>query len=128
MKKITMIISAATLLLAVGVANPLKAQTEQKETYQPKPVPAEVKSIVERSCIACHSEDGNALAKMKFNFTKWDEYSTEKQVSTGQDMCKMLTKGKMPPQKYLDANPEAKPSDKEKKIICDWAATLSGIK
>jgi len=128
MKKITMIISAAALLLAVGVANPLKAQTEQKETYQPKPVPAEVKSIVERSCIACHSEDGNALAKMKFNFTKWDEYSTEKQVSTGQDMCKMLTKGKMPPQKYLDANPEVKPSDKEKKIICDWAATLSGIK
>jgi len=124
MRNITLIISAGALLLIVCIANPLMAQGVQKEVDKSKPIPAAVTSIMERSCIGCHSDDGNTLAKMHFNFTRWNEYSPEEQASTGQDICKMLNKGKMPPKKFLKNNPEAKLSDGEKTTVCNWASQL----
>ena len=124
MRNIKTIISASAVLLSVCIANPMKAQGVQKEVDKSKPVPAAVTAIVEKSCIGCHSDDGSSLAKMHVNFTKWSEYSAEEQTSTGQDIVKMVTKGKMPPKKFLKNNPEAKLTDAEKKTICDWAGQL----
>src|SRR5665647_1703189 len=100
MRNIKTIISASVILLIVCIASPMKAQDVQKEAEKSKPVPAAVTAVLEKSCIGCHSDDGNTLAKMKFNFTKWDEYSPDEQASTGQDILKMVTKGKMPPKKF----------------------------
>jgi hypothetical protein len=83
-----------------------------------------VTAIIEKSCIGCHSDDGSSLAKMHVNFTKWNESSAEEQTSAGQDIVKMVTKGKMPPKKFLKNNPEAKLTDAEKTTICNWAGQL----
>jgi mono/diheme cytochrome c family protein len=124
MRHIKTIISASAIFIIVCIANPMKAQDAQKEAEKSKPVPAAVIAILEKNCIGCHSDDGSALAKMHFNFTKWDEYSAEEQTSTGQDILKIVTKGKMPPKKFLKNNPEAKLTDAEKTTICNWAGQL----
>jgi len=128
MRNIKTIISASVILLIVCIASPMKAQDIQKEAEKSKPVPAAVTAVLEKSCIGCHSDDGNTLAKMKFNFTKWDEYSPDEQASTGQDILKMVTKGKMPPKKFLENNPDGKLSEEEKSIICNWTISLNAGK
>lgn len=124
MRKIKTIISASAILLLVCIASPIKAQGVQKEADKSKPIPAAVTTIMKRSCIGCHSDDGSTLAKSHFNFTKWNEYSAEEQTSIGQDMLKIVTKGKMPPKKFLKNNPEAKLTSAEKKTISNWAGQL----
>ncbi len=124
MRNIRTIISASAILLIVCIASPMKAQGVQKEAEKSKAVPADVTAILEKSCIGCHSEDGNTLAKSHFNFTKWNEYSAEERTSIGQDIEKMLTKDKMPPKKFLKNYPEKKLSGAEKKAVRDWASQL----
>ena len=125
MRNIKAIISASAVLLSVCIANPMNAQDARKEVEKSKPVPAAVTAIIEKSCIGCHSDDGNSLAKMHVNFTKWSEYSAEEQTSNGQDIVKMVTKGKMPPKKFLKNNPEAKLTDAEETTICNWASQVA---
>jgi len=124
MKNIKTIISACIILLIVCIASPVKAQGVQKETEKSKPVPAAVTAILEKSCIGCHSDDGSSMAKMHVNFTKWSEYSAEEQTSTGQDIAKILDKGKMPPKKFLKKYPDAKLTEAEKTTLIKWAEAL----
>ncbi len=124
MKNIKTIISVSAVLFLVCIACPVKAQSVQNEVGKSKPVPAAVTAILEKSCIGCHSDDGNTFAKMHVNFTEWNESSAEEQKSIGQDIVKIVTKGKMPPKKFLKNNPEAKLTDAEKTTICNWAGQL----
>jgi len=124
MKNIKVIISASAILLLICIAGPIKAQGVQKEGEKSKPVPADVTAILEKSCTGCHSDKGGALAKSKFNFTKWNEYSAEELTALGQDIDKMVSKGKMPPKKFLKNYPDLKLSGAEKKTISNWASKL----
>lgn len=124
MRNIKTIISASAILLMVCIVSPIRSQGVQKEGEKSKAIPADVTAIIEKSCIRCHSEDGNKLAKLHFSFTKWNEYSAEEQTSIGQDILKMVTKGKMPPKKFLKNNPELKPTSAERKTISNWAGQL----
>jgi len=124
MRNIKTIISAIAIVISVCIAGPMNAQGVQKQAEKSKAIPPDVTAILEKSCIGCHSEDGSTLAKMHINFTKWNEYSAEERTSIGQDIQKMLTKGKMPPKKFLKNYPESKPTETEKKTICNWASQL----
>jgi hypothetical protein len=128
MRNIKAIISVSAVLLSVCIANPMNAQDARKEVEKPKPIPSAVTAILEKSCIGCHSDDGSSLAKMHVNFTKWNEYSADEQASTGQDICKILNKGKMPPKKFLKNNPEGKLSEEGKLIVCNWTTSLNAGK
>jgi hypothetical protein len=49
---------------------------------------------------------GNGMAMMHLNLTNWDKFSPEKQADKAKDMCKMVSKGKMPPEgEGNDPNP-----------------------
>ena len=80
--------------------------------------------IAERSCVKCHTEGGNGMALMHLNLSNWDKYSPEKQASKAKDMCKMVTKDKMPPKSFRESHPDGVPSEAEIKTICDWAASI----
>lgn len=124
MKNVKTIISAVAVLLLICLANPMNSQDVQKEAGKSKPVPAAVTTILEKSCVGCHSDDGSTLAKMHVNFTKWNEYSAEEQASTGQDIAKILNKDKMPPKKFLKKYPDAKLTEAEKTTLIKWAEAL----
>ena len=124
MRNIKTIISAGAIIISVCIASPMKAQGVQKEAEKLKAIPADVTAIIEKSCIGCHSDDGSTLAKSHFNFTKWNEYSAEEKTSIGQDMVKIVSKGKMPPKKFLKNYPELKLTAAETKTISNWAGQL----
>jgi hypothetical protein len=84
--------------------------------------------IAERSCVKCHTEGGNGMALMHLNLSNWDKFSMEKQADQAKDMCKMVSKGKMPLKSFREKNPGAAPTQAEVKIICDWATSIQIIK
>ncbi len=93
-----------------------------------KPIPASVMKIAERSCVHCHAEPGNGMALAHVNLSNWDKYSPEKQAAKANDMCKMVTKDKMPPKSFREKNPGAAPTTAELKTLCDWAESLQVAK
>jgi len=115
------IVFSATAFLV----NPLKAQ---KAGEIPRPIPADVMKIAEKSCVNCHTEPGNGMALMHLNLSNWDKYSAEKQAAKAQAMCKMVTKSKMPPKKFKAEHPYGVPTGEEIKTICDWANSLQPFK
>src|SRR5450759_589076 len=73
------------------------AQSSQKDNGVSKPISSSVMKIAERSCVKCHTEGGNGMAMMHLNLSNWDKFSLEKQADKAKDMCKMVSKNKMPP-------------------------------
>lgn len=90
----------------------------------PKGIPDSVWFVLETSCYECHSTDGNGMAKAKLNLDRWDESTPEKQRSKAEDICDVMQKGKMPPNKYRLNNPDAVPSPEGLARVCSWVTQL----
>lgn len=122
MKKFTLIsvAIASAFSFASLMNNPVSAQTIQKT----KSIPNDVLMIAKKSCVKCHAEPGKTMAKSHVNLSKWDSYTSEKQASKAAAMCNMITKGKMPPKVFKKENPEFVLTQDERKIICDWSASI----
>ena len=130
MKK-TIVFSLAVLgivFLTSMVINHSSALPSQKDGTVSKPIPPAVMKIAERSCLKCHAEGGNEMAMMHLNLSNWDKFSPEKQAGKAKDMCKMISKDKMPPKGFREKNPGAAPNQEEIKIICDWAQSIQPVK
>ena len=130
MKKAISIIFAilGIIFLISMIMNHSMAQSSQKDGIVSKPISASVMKIAERSCVKCHTEGGNGMALMHLNLSIWDKFSLEKQADKAKDMCKMVSKGKMPPKGFREKNPGAAPTKDEVKIICDWATSIQIVK
>ena len=87
-------------------------------------IPDEVKAVFEKSCTGCHSDDGKGLAKAKLNFSQWDNYEPAKQAGKAAAICKMITKGKMPPKSIRKSKPDLIPTQQQIDLICKWSKTL----
>jgi len=124
MKKVFGIIGllAAVLILGAWIMSPVKGNSDKDKMG--KPIPENIMKIAEKSCVKCHTSGGNAMAESHVNLSKWNEMSPEKQAAKAADMCKMVTKDKMPPKSFRDKNPNGVPTKEEVKEICDWAASL----
>ena len=114
----------AILLVILTVAAAFTPSGKSSPTA-PKGIPDSVFAVFHKTCINCHADDGNGMARSHVNFDKWDTYSAEKQADKAKDICKMLTKGAMPPGSYRKANPDLVPTEAEVKKVCDWAHTLN---
>jgi len=88
-------------------------------------VPPAVHKIMVTSCLPCHGVGGKSLALSKVKMSEWDSYSPEKQASKAEDMCKEVTKGKMPPKGFLNDHPEAMLTPEQITAICNWSAELN---
>ena len=121
----TVLIFIFLTLIGAGKAS---AQSVQKGNTLADIIPSDVKSIVEKSCVNCHSEPGKTLALSRVNLTKWDQYSVEKQAAKAKAMCYEISKDKMPPKKFRANFPESVLSSEEIKTICDWAQSLQSKK
>jgi hypothetical protein len=128
MNNLFRILLVGTMICVAAIINPMAAQTTQKSADTLKSIPADVMSVLKKSCFGCHAEPGKSTAMLHVNFTKWDEYSAEKQASKAKDMCSEVTKDKMPPKKFRENNPEAIPTKEEMKILCEWAEMMQKTK
>jgi mono/diheme cytochrome c family protein len=90
-----------------------------------QPLADSIMKIVKVSCMDCHGDGGNGMACAHVNFSKWTSYKPEKQAAKAGDVCKMITKGAMPPKKYRENNPDAIPTQSQINVICNWAKSLN---
>jgi hypothetical protein len=110
------------------IINHSAAQSSTKGGIVSKPISPSVMKIAERSCVKCHTEPGNGMALAHLNLSNWDKFSMEKQADKAKDMCKMVSKDKMPPKSFREKNPGGAPTQQEVKTICDWAQSIQIIK
>ncbi len=87
-------------------------------------LPEKVAKVIQKACMDCHSDGGNALARGKVNFSKWAELDPAKQAKKAQAICKELTKGAMPPKKWRTNHAENVPTDDDVAVVCNWAKDL----
>lgn len=99
-------------------------------TIETLDIPANVKAIIDNKCMGCHSNDAkNGKSKMKLNFDNISngEYSRGKIISKLDKIVKILSKDKMPPEKFLAKYPDKKLTSEESKLISDWASEQSSL-
>jgi cytochrome c5 len=120
MKKSAFAAVAVIALIFIAVVSFRPAQIAQA----PKSIPDTVYAVFEKSCITCHSTDGNGMAKSKVNFDNWDTYSPEKQASKAAAISKMLTKGSMPPSGFRKNNPDLIPTEADVAKVNAWARSF----
>jgi hypothetical protein len=109
------------LFITALIINPVFTQSRNKDLLGGKPISDDVMKIAKKSCIFCHTVPGNKMALSRVNLSNWDKYTPEKQAAKAKAICNMVTKGKMPPKKFIDKHPDSAPTKDEIKIICDWA-------
>jgi hypothetical protein len=112
-------------------------------------VPAEVASILDRSCRDCHSNqtvwpwythvapvswwlaDHVNQGRKDLNLSEWGKLPNDRQERKLRQICDEVQDGMMPLSSYLPMHPAAKLSAQDKKTLCDWTETerlrLSGI-
>ena len=90
-----------------------------------QPLADSIMKIVKVSCMDCHSDGGNGMACAHVNFSKWTSYNAEKQAAKANDVCKIVSKGSMPPKRFCASHPEAVPTQQQVTSLCNWAKSLS---
>jgi cytochrome c551/c552 len=116
---------AGFILIAFCTIKPLTAQTVQSPADSLKPIPDEVLAVFKKACVDCHAEPGKTMALSHFNITKWNEYTSAKQVEKATAVVDEVSKGKMPPKHYIENNPTAAATTSDLKILTDWVERLS---
>lgn len=112
---------------------------QSKTLYATTPVPRDVQVIINRACMDCHSsatvwpwyaqispvswmlanhvKDG----RHQLSFSEWGTYTPKKRAHKLEEACDQVKQGDMPLPSYLIIHHNAKLSDADKKVFCDWA-------
>jgi len=90
-----------------------------------QPLADSIMKIVKVTCMDCHADGGNGMASAHINFSKWSTYKPEKQAAKAKDICKVISKGSMPPKKFRENNPTAVPTPAQVTTLCNWANALN---
>ena len=146
MRKTLKVIALALSIAFVAVqfyrpdrANPPTAQAETLEATTD--LPENVAQILNRSCSDCHSNqtlypwysnispfswllaDHINEGRRELNFSVWKTYSPKKKRHKYDEICEQVTSGAMPHNQYLWIHRDARLSEADKKVLCDWAET-----
>ncbi len=100
---------------------------------------SEVSAILERSCYDCHSSNtvwpwySNVVpvswylvrhvnaGRKELSFSEWGTYNAKRRARKLKEICEQLEKDEMPIPAYVRLHPEAKLSDEDKELLCQWA-------
>jgi hypothetical protein len=89
-------------------------------------IPADVQKVLDNSCTGCHSdESSNLKAKMKWKVEDLSMMKSYKLAGKLTDMVKEIDKGKMPPSKFVEKNPEHDLTAEDKILLVNWATKES---
>ncbi len=138
--KITAIV-LLTAFVAIQFYRPAKTNppiVEAETLEATTQVPETVGKILSRSCNDCHTNNSNypwysEIAPMSWgvihhidegrgelNFSTWATYNPKRKKHKLEEICEMVTSGEMPHYQYLWIHWDARLSDDDKKILCDW--------
>ncbi|HEX6097983.1 MAG TPA: heme-binding domain-containing protein [Thermoanaerobaculia bacterium] len=101
--------------------------------------PAQVQSILDRSCNDCHSnrtkypwysqitpvswwlKDHIDEGRGELNLSEFGTYEPKKAAHKLEEVCEMVEKGEMPLREYVWGHPSAKLSEADRQTLCGWA-------
>lgn len=109
-----------TTAILVGIILTMASFGRMNSGSAPEAIPDSVYAVLEKSCLTCHSDNGNGLAKGKVNFEKWDSYSAGKKADKAADINKVVSRGVMPPSGFRKNNPDLVPTEADIAIITAW--------
>lgn len=106
------------------------------------PMPENVKQVLARSCIDCHSNttaypryalispiswylnDHVLEGRQKLNFSIWNTYSPARKAKQLDEICEQVDTGAMPLPAYLWLHRDAILREGEARMLCDWAGQI----
>jgi mono/diheme cytochrome c family protein len=124
MKKLALLLAASAFVVFVfSQLTTVKNNEEHRVVRSDEIVfPENVKAVIDKSCYGCHSENGRSDdAKDALRWDMLNEYDKEKLVSVMDEIIEVIEKEEMPPEKFLEKKPEAKPTEDEYAILFEWA-------
>ncbi|MGB8358303.1 MAG: hypothetical protein WCD55_06770, partial [Bacteroidales bacterium] len=74
-----------TVILVV-LAN-MRIASGQTGKGQQYAIPADVKNIVQTSCMPCHGSEGGRFPKSRLNFSRWAAYGEVKEAEKASAIC-----------------------------------------
>lgn len=88
-------------------------------------IPKKINSIIQAKCYGCHNtESKNKRPKDKLNWDELTSMPADQQAEKLADIQKVLEKGSMPPDRFLEKQPDMKLTDKETANMKKWAAKM----
>jgi hypothetical protein len=103
------------------------------------PAPPEVREVLQRACYDCHSNETTwpwysrvapvswliardvHEGREQLNFSTWNRLSTREQVEALRESWDEVDEGEMPLWFYLPPHPEARLSDRDRRLLRNWA-------
>jgi len=138
------IVIASLLLLLVAQLIPVSR--ENPAVSSEVPAGATVRSVLERSCYDCHSNqtrwpwyariapvswlvvyDVNE-AREHVNFSTWDQYTVAEREHNFEEIHEMIDEDEMPLWYYLPLHPEATLSEADRKRLLRWSKAAPGVR
>ena len=135
----------ATLWIALSLVhpsgNPRTLANPEGETLAGAQIAPDVKSVIERKCFDCHSEqthwpaysrvfpaswliESDVMgARSHLNFSRWSEYSAEQKMELLSQVGVRAMTGSMPPKQYLLLHPGNKLTPAESTTLYTWSRT-----
>jgi len=135
------VIVLALIFVLIQVVRPARTNPpvdESKTLQATANVPPEVGAILERSCNDCHSsktiwpwysEVAPASWYLAFHvnegrrelsFSEWGTYQPKKAAQKLEEICEQVEAGEMPIKSYVPLHPQARLSDADKQVLCNW--------
>jgi hypothetical protein len=114
------------LFLVSFALSPIFGQATKQDTTVQKSkssIPANVNAIFANSCLKCHGETGRARPAL--DFSKWEEYSSEKKASKAKEILATINNGSMPPKGFLSANPGAAVLKDQVELVRKWSESFT---
>jgi len=127
---------AVSQLIPISHANP--AVDPPHVLYAAEKVPLPVKSVFERSCKNCHSNETSwpwysyvapaswivahdvHQARKAMNLSEWGSYTAKRRDEKLEEICEQLTNGDMPDFKYVLVHRSARITPDERAAVCQW--------
>jgi len=131
-------IALVLVLQAVPVNRHNPPGDTPKTIYSSQTMPSSVRSVLQRSCNNCHSDEtawpwysyvapvswviaGDVhRARKALNFSQWDNYSAQRKTNKLEEICEQVTNGDMPDGLYLLLHREAVITQDERSAVCQW--------
>jgi hypothetical protein len=135
-KRILLIL--AVLLVVAQLIRPARTNPPIDPSHELQ-APQPAASILQRSCIDCHSNrtvwpwyaqvapvswllaDDVNDGRKEMNFSEWTTFTPRRQANKLKQVCEQVEEHEMPLWFYLPLHPKAKLTDADRKVLCDWA-------
>lgn len=124
MKKLSfLLVISAFVIVCFSQLTSTKSTTAHNSGHSDDYVfPEDIKAVIDKSCFGCHSQDGKSDdAKDALRWDLMGEYDKEKLISVLDEIIEVIEKQEMPPEKFLERKPEAKPTEAEYAALLEWA-------